>query len=115
MAATQVEANVRKQAGKAVIDLVGDINAFAEAALIAAYMEAGELSDDTLVLNFSQVEYINSTGIALIVSILGRARKDQRSVVAYGLSAHYAEIFEITRLSDFMKIVADESTALQAS
>jgi anti-anti-sigma factor len=115
MAETQERISVRDQDGKAIIDLRGDINAFAEAALIAAYIEAGSVNTESLMLNFSQVEYINSTGIALIVSILGRARKDHRSVVAYGLTDHYAEIFKITRLSDFMEIVADENTALEKS
>ena len=96
----------------AILDLIGDINAFAEAALFNAYLEAGEVSPQALMLNFSRVDYINSTGIALIVSILGKARKDQRTVVAFGLSDHYKEIFDITRLSDFMQIVPDEGAAL---
>lgn len=113
MAQNQAEAIVRRQDGTAIIDLAGDINGFAEAALSAAYDEAGELNSKALVLNFGNVDYINSTGIALIVSILGKARKDQRKVVVYGLSDHYLEIFEITRLSDFMEIVADERAALE--
>lgn len=115
MAETQDKISVREQDGKAIIDLKGEINAFAEAALISAYVEAGSVNADSLMLNFSQVEYINSTGIALIVSVLGKARKDHRAVVAYGLTDHYAEIFEITRLSDFMDIVSDESVALERS
>lgn len=113
MAEKQAEATVRRQNGTAIVDLSGDINGFAEAALNAAYDEAGAVNQRLLVLNFRQVDYINSTGIALIVSILGKARKDQRKVVAFGLSDHYAEIFEITRLSDFMNIVADEAAALE--
>jgi anti-anti-sigma factor len=115
MADTQEGISVREHDGKAIIDLRGNIDAFVEAALIAAYVEAGSVNPDSVMLNFSQVEYINSTGIALIVSILGRARKDNRSVVAYGLTDHYTEIFEITRLSDFMEIVADENAALETS
>lgn len=115
MAERQAEAVVRKSNGTAVVDLAGDINGFAEAALNTAYDQAGAVNQQALVLNFSDVDYINSTGIALIVSLLGKARKDQRKVVAYGLSEHYAEIFEITRLSDFMDIVADEGEALEQS
>lgn len=115
MAERQAEAAVRQANGSAVVDLAGNINGFAEAALNAAYDEAAAVNQQALVLNFTEVDYINSTGIALIVSILGKARKDQRKVVAYGLSEHYAEIFEITRLSDFMEIVADEGAALERS
>jgi anti-anti-sigma factor len=60
-----------------------------------------------VVLDFASVVYINSTGIALIVSILARARAERRKVVASGLSAHYREIFDITRLSDFIELFPD--------
>jgi anti-anti-sigma factor len=66
----------------------------------------------TVLLNFGGVEFLSSTGIALIVGILARARKDGRKITAAGLSDHYREIFEITRLADFMTIFADENAAL---
>lgn len=98
----------------ATIDLAGDINAFAEEALNRVYNEAEQLNNPTIVLNFTRVDYINSTGIALIVSLLARARKNHRSLVVCGLSEHYLEIFQITRLADFMTIYPDETSALQA-
>jgi anti-anti-sigma regulatory factor len=55
---------------------------------------------------------INSTGIALIVSLLARARKSKRKLLACGLSQHYVEIFQITRLVDFMSVFPDEASAL---
>ncbi len=58
------------------------------------------------------MDYINSTGIALIVGVLAQARKAHVPLVTYGLSAHYQEIFKITRLSDFMGMVSDEAAAL---
>jgi anti-anti-sigma factor len=58
------------------------------------------------------VDYINSTGIALIVSLLAQARKSRQRLVVYGLSDHYVEIFQITRLADFMTIYPDEESAL---
>ena len=66
-------------------------------------------------LNFANVDYINSTGIALIVGLLARARKEHRTVRAFGLSEHYRQIFAITRLSDFMGIYADEDSAVTAT
>lgn len=112
MAAKIFEANVRTHSDKAIIDLHGEINAFAETALNAAYEEAEDHQPSTIVLNFSKVEYINSTGIALIVSLLAQARKAHRQLVVYGLSEHYMEIFQITRLVDFMTVYPDESSAL---
>ena len=111
MAEAQLEAAIRVEGDLAIVDLQGDINAFAEATLINAYVEAASVEAKSLVLNFSEVEYINSTGIALIVGLLARARKDNQAVIAFGLSDHFTNIFEITRLSDFMQIVPDEAAA----
>ena len=111
MAEAQLKVGIREVGDLVIIDLQGEINAFAEAALINAYIEASSTGAKSLALNFSDVEYINSTGIALIVSLLGRARKDNQEVIAFGLSDHFASIFEITRLSDFMQIVPDEAAA----
>jgi anti-anti-sigma factor len=107
-----LEASVRNQPSAAIVDLHGEINAFAEDVLNAAYAEAESRGTNIILLNFSDVDYINSTGIALIVSLLARARKNHRRLLAYGLSDHYVEIFRITRLADFMSVFPDEATAL---
>ncbi len=109
------EAQVRSQPGAVTIDMHGEIDAFAEADLNAAYTEAESQSPNRIILNFSDVAYINSTGIALIVGMLARARKSRRQLVVYGLSEHYIEIFQITRLADFMTIYPDEASALQGN
>ena len=112
MTANSLEAQVRHQPRVAIIDLHGEINAFAEDVLNKAYAEAESRKADVILLNFSDVDYINSTGIALIVSLLARARKSKRRLLACGLSDHYVEIFQITRLVDFMSVFPDEKSAL---
>jgi anti-anti-sigma factor len=107
------EASVRSQPSVAIVDLHGEINAFAEEALNAAYAEAEKRGTQVILLNFTDVDYINSTGIALIVGLLARARKSRLRLLAYGLSDHYVEIFQITRLVDFMSIFPDEKSALK--
>ena len=112
MAIEVAGAIVRMKGGSAVIDLSGDINAAAETALTQAYEEARSGNASTIVLNFEGVNYMNSTGIALIVSLLAEARKEQRAVKACGLTDHYRHIFEITRLADFMPMFDREDDAL---
>jgi anti-anti-sigma factor len=111
----QLEAKVRHQDGVAIIDMQGEIDAFGEQELNRAYSEAEKENPPTILLNFSSVDYINSTGIALIVSLLAQARKAHRRLLVYGLSQHYQEIFEITRLADFMNVFQDEESALAAA
>ncbi len=104
---------IRYRDGTAVVDLPPQIDATAEQPLNDAYAAAAAHGSKTVLLNFAGVDFLSSTGIALIVGILARARKDGRSIHAAGLSDHYKEIFEITRLADFMTIFADEDTALK--
>lgn len=109
------ETHVRHEPGAAVIDMNGEINGAADDVLNTAYTEAAGQDSADIVLNFCNVDYINSTGIALIVGLLAQARSAHRRLLVYGLSNHYLEIFQITRLADFMDIYPDETAALQGA
>jgi len=111
----ELQAAVRERDGVAVIDLTGDVNSSAEGALDEAYAQATATGAAAVALNFEDADYINSTGIALIVGLLAQARTNGIEVKAFGLSEHYREIFEITRLSDFMTISDNEDRALSGA
>ena len=116
MPSRTLEARVRHHRPRiAVIELHGEINGFAETALNDAYAKATDQQIETLLLNFADVDYINSNGIALIVGLLAKARVSHTRLLASGLSEHYVEIFTITRLADFMTIFPDEASAIQSS
>jgi anti-sigma B factor antagonist len=89
-----------------VIAMRGTVTRAAQAGLEAAYAEAAQHAGEIL-LDFADVEYINSTGIAVIVGVLATARAESRTLGATGLTDHYREVFQITRLSDFMHIYED--------
>ncbi len=104
---------VRKADGRtSVIDIKGDITAASEPALMAAYEEAARQRARRLVLNFSDLEYMNSGGIGMLVTMLVRANRQHQELAAYGLSHHYREIFELTRLDEAITIYDDERSAL---
>ncbi len=91
------------------VRLRGDLNARADAPMADAYSQVAATGSHRIRLDFGEVGYINSTGIALVVRMLADARRDGRSVTAVGLTPHYLEIFRITRLSDFMDIVEGDA------
>lgn len=103
----QFHADASHDGPRAVLHLAGDLNADADAALQAAHAEAVADDPDRLELDFTDIAYINSSGIALLVTVLMSAREAGRSVAARGLSQHYRHIFEITRLSDYMDLNGD--------
>ena len=96
--------------GETRLAMRGDVDIAADEVLAAAYAQAAATGATRVVLDFGAVDYINSTGIALIVRMLAEARRDHREVIALGLSDHYREIFRITRLSDYLTI-ADATPA----
>lgn len=114
MATGLVEVRVRHLTALAVLDLGGDITSQAQEDLAAAYDKAMESDPSAVLLNFTAVSYINSTGIALLVGLLARARSEGRRMLACGLTPHYTEIFEVTRLADFMDLFGDEDDAIAA-
>jgi anti-sigma B factor antagonist len=107
------DVTIRRLPDTVVLTLSGELNSSASEVLAPAYAEAAGTGEPrTVVLDFTDVDYINSTGIALVVGVLAQARADGRTLVAVGLSEHYREIFRITRLSDYMQMHADVDTAL---
>jgi len=113
MMTSPLEATVQPEADGARIKLSGRVDRDGDQALVTAYATARETGSGSITLDFTATDYINSTGIALIVRLLAEARRDRRDVVAVGLSEHYREIFRITRLSDYMTIADPEQAAGQ--
>lgn len=105
-----------RQVGPAasVIDIKGDVTSACEGVLMDAYSEAGE-SSKTLVLNFSGLEYMNSGGIGMLVTLLVRANRNKQRLMACGLNDHYRQIFDLTRLDDAIAIYDTEADALSAA
>jgi anti-anti-sigma factor len=101
--------------GAAVVDIKGEVTAMCEAPLMSAYEAASEGGTQRLLLNFTGLEYMNSSGIGMLVTLLVRANRQRQKLAAYGLSEHYRQIFELTRLDEAIAIYDDEATALAAA
>lgn len=100
--------------GVQAIDIAGDVTAGSENALMDAYTEASAAGSRAIVLNFSRLDYMNSSGIGVLVTILIRANRQGRRLGAVGLSEHYRQIFELTRLDEAIPVFATEDEASRA-
>jgi anti-sigma B factor antagonist len=110
-----VTMTVRKISESAsVIDIQGEINAFAESALMDAFIQAASGGTKAIILNFTGLEYMNSSGIGLLVTVLIRANRQKQRLLAVGLTDHYKQIFELTRLNEAILIYEKETDALAA-
>ena len=99
----------------AVLRIAGDITSASEADLMAAYGLATANRAATVILDFSRLDYMNSGGIGLLVTLLVRARRGGNRLIASGLSEHYRQIFLLTRLDEAIEIKDSEAAALAAA
>jgi anti-sigma B factor antagonist len=116
LSTTQLRTRVRFTGDAiAVIELQGDVTAANEPELMAAYREAGGDEIRGIVLDFTGLDYMNSSGIGLLVTFLVRAKRARQQLSAYGLSDHYRQIFELTRLDEVISVHDDEEAAVVAA
>jgi anti-sigma B factor antagonist len=116
MPQAQVTMDVRKVSDKvSVIDVKGELTAFAEGVLMQAYNQASDGRVRAIVLNLEGLEYMNSSGIGLLVTLLIRVNREKQRLLTYGLSDHYQNIFQITRLDDAIGIYDSEEEAIRAA
>jgi anti-sigma B factor antagonist len=97
--------------GARIIDIKGEVTANAESALTSAFTEASDGDTRAVILNFEGLDYMNSGGIGLLVTVLIRANRAGQKLLAVGLSDHYQEIFALTRLDEAIVIYDDEHAA----
>ena len=112
MEAPALRMDVRQAGPAAVVDIKGEVTAACEPMLMSAYEEATSQGTGRVVLNFADLEYMNSGGIGMLVTLLVRANRQHQQLAACGLSEHYREIFELTRLDEAITIYDDEASAL---
>jgi len=113
MSATVIELD--QDGAASILRIKGDITSASEADLMAAYGLAVENGATAVILDFSELEYMNSGGIGLLVTLLVRAQRSGGKLVATGLSEHYRQIFELTRLDEAIEIHDDADAAMAAA
>lgn len=95
-----------------VIDISGEITAHSEDEVNGAHERASQGGVSHVILNFEGLDYMNSGGIGVLVTILVRARRSGHRLLACGLTEHYREIFSLTRLDEAILIYDNEAAAL---
>jgi anti-anti-sigma factor len=98
-----------------VIAIRGDVTSASEGALMDGYIAANAAGARTIVLDFGAMDYMNSGGIGLLVTLLVRCQRQNQRLAAIGLSDHYREILSLTRLDEAIAIYASETDVLAAA
>jgi anti-sigma B factor antagonist len=95
-----------------LLRIEGEITSGSEKALMEAFTRAIDDGAQTVILDFGGLDYMNSGGIGLLVTLLVRAQRSGRRLMAIGLNDHYRQIFSLTRLDEAIGIHDTKAAAL---
>ncbi|HEX9654639.1 MAG TPA: STAS domain-containing protein [bacterium] len=109
---TQVEKRTHGDIG--IIDIQGEVTSFSEKLLQDAYEKFSRQGLKKIALNFEGVSYINSAGMAIIISVLTQSRKKGQTLRAWGLSEHFQKIFDMVGITKYMTHHESESETITA-
>ncbi len=93
-----------------VLRFTGDISSTSKESVLGAWKSVSGC--DPVLLDFSKVEYINSSGIGIIINILMEADKSGQKVAAFGLTPHFQKVFTMVGIGKYAGLHKDEATAL---
>jgi anti-anti-sigma factor len=112
--ASEPRATLRAADRATIIDLAGEVTTFAVDVIDNAYRRASDEGAKNIVLNFKDVDYINSAGIAIVIGILMEARKADQQILVFGLTQHYAKIFKMMGVAEHAPLFETEAAALES-
>jgi anti-anti-sigma factor len=98
----------------AVLRFEGDIASTSKEAVLGAYQSLPKAANKLILLDFTKVDYINSSGIALVIQMLIEASNSGQKVYAFGLSAHFTKVFTMVGITKYAQLFASEPEALAA-
>jgi anti-sigma B factor antagonist len=96
-----------------VIELHGDVSADGDGPIKDAYHGAVDGGTTNVVFNLAGAEYINTSGISVLIAVVMEAKQNGITVAVAGASPHYRKVFDLVRFSSFVSMYDDESSALE--
>ena len=99
--------------GIGVITLLGDVTPFSEKAVLETYESLTLSKHDKILLDFSSASYINSGGIAIIISMVTEARKRKQVIGVCSLTPHFQKIFDMIGLTDYIRLFPTQEKAFE--
>ena len=98
-----------------ILRFTGDISSTSRDAVVGTYQNLPKDANPKLLLDFTKVEYLNSSGIALVIQVLMEAAKSSQKVHAFGLTPHFQKVFKMVGITKYATLHADEAAAKAAS
>jgi anti-anti-sigma factor len=110
--AKEQDIGVRAQGDVSVIDIKADVTSVTGQPIEEAYRQVTTAGAKKILFVFARDCYINSGGIAILISILSESRKKEQTIRMTGLSTHFQKIFGMVGLTKYAQIHPSEEAAL---
>jgi anti-sigma B factor antagonist len=98
----------------AVLRFEGDIASTSKEAVLGTYQGLPKQTTKLVLLDFTKVDYINSSGIALVIQMLIEAANAGQKVFAFGLSPHFTKVFTMVGITKYAGLFPGQSEAMAA-
>jgi anti-sigma B factor antagonist len=109
----QTKVKVERYGPLTVLRFEGDVTSTSKDAVLGTYENLAPETKEIL-LDFSKVQYLNSSGIALVIQLLMEATKAERKVQTFGLTPHFQKVFTMLGLTKYTSLHPTESAAKAA-
>jgi anti-sigma B factor antagonist len=111
---TPTKVTLENEGSLAVLRFQGDITSASKDVVLSAYEKASNDRVKNILLDFSKVGYLNSSGIALVIQMLMEANRSGQKVQIFGLTPHFQKVFTMVGLTKYTALHPDEVTAKAA-
>ena len=98
----------------AVLRFEGDIASTSKEAVLGTYQGLPKETSKLVLLDFSKVDYINSSGIALVIQMMIEASDSAQKIYAFGLSAHFTKVFTMVGITKYAGLFPTQAEAMAA-
>lgn len=105
--------DIRKAEAGTVVVLTGDVDLHHSPALHATLVEVAGGRPKRLMLDLSDVPYMDSSGVGTLVEVFRRVSAYKGKMILFGMTSRVRSVFEITKLDRFFTICDSEEQAAQ--
>lgn len=97
----------------AILDVDGDIDLYSASDLRDSVFEQIDIGKTKVIINLENVTYIDSSGIGTLITSLSKIKKINGKMCIINVYDSVKKVFELTKLTTFFKIYANENEALE--
>ncbi len=108
-----MEINVKRDGACSIVYVTGDVDLYSSPQLRDTVLDLfRNREQQKVILNLTEVPYVDSSGIASLVEALQEAKRQEARLILVGLNDGPRHVLELTRLLNVFEVAATEQEAL---